>query len=136
MGMTHYKDAAPTALAKNGLVAGAGRSTVEPAMKILPGKENLSGFTLLELLVLICLIAIVSALMLPTGGGSHKARIINCAHNLKSIDEDFLAWSQRHDGKLPMQVASQNGGTLDLIQSESALVHFFALRARLKMHES
>jgi hypothetical protein len=32
---TNYKDAAPTALAKNGLVAGSGGVTVEPAMKML-----------------------------------------------------------------------------------------------------
>jgi hypothetical protein len=38
---TIYKDVAPTALAKNGLVAEARGVTVEPAMKMLPAKAKI-----------------------------------------------------------------------------------------------
>lgn len=96
-------------------------------MKSLPGKGKACGLTLIELLVVIAVIAILAAMLLPAGGGSHKARIICCAYNLKNIDESFVAWSQNHDGKLPMQVGSKEGGTLDLIQSGKAALHFLVL---------
>ena len=96
-------------------------------MKTLPAKAKLGGFTLIELLVLICVIAVLAAMWLPAGGGPGRARRIICANNLKSIDESFVAWSQRHDGKLPMQVSSKEGGTLDFIQSGSASVHLLVL---------
>ena len=96
-------------------------------MKTLPGKRNISAFTLIELLVLICVIAILAAMMLPATGGKRKAQQIICSMNLKSIDENFVAWSQTHDGKLPMQVESKNGGTRNFVESGSALVHFFVL---------
>lgn len=109
------------------LVAKADRVRVKPAMKTLPGKRNISAFTLIELLVLICVIAILAAMMLPATGGKRKAQQIICSMNLKSIDENFVAWSQTHDGKLPMQVESKNGGTRNFVESGSALVHFFVL---------
>ncbi len=37
-----YKDVAPTALGKNGLVAGAGGVTVAPAMKTVSTKAKIS----------------------------------------------------------------------------------------------
>jgi competence protein ComGC len=97
-------------------------------MKTFTGTKPFTGFTLIELLVLICVIAILAAMMVPPAGGKRRAQQITCANNLKTIGEDFAAWSQNHPpGKLPMQVSSQNGGTLELIQSGSALAHFLAL---------
>ncbi len=125
--MTDYKYAAPTALAKKQACRRGGRSYSASAMKKLLGKGQLSGFTLIELLVLICVIAILAAMMLPTSGGPRKAKIINCANNLKILDENFVTWSQTHGGKLPMQVPSKEGGTMDFIQSGSALSHFVVL---------
>ena len=53
--------------------------------------------------------------------------MISCKMNLKSIDEDFVAWAQTHDGKLPIQAPSKEGGTQDFIQSGHATVHFLVL---------
>lgn len=112
---------------KIALVAGAGGATVATAMKTLSARAKISGFTLIELLVVICVIAVFAAMLLPPVGGKWKAQQINCANNLKSIDASFAAWSQRHDGKLPMQVSSKEGGTMDFISGGSAAVHFLAL---------
>jgi prepilin-type processing-associated H-X9-DG protein len=114
-------------LTKIALVAGAFGDTVSTDMKTLSAKAKISGLTLIELLVIIFVIAVLAAMMLPATGGKWKAQQINCANNLKSIDESFTAWSQKHDGKLPMQVSSKEGGTMDFIQSGSAIVHFLAL---------
>ncbi len=66
-------------------------------------------------------------MLLPPTGGKWKAQKIICANNLKGIDESFAVWSQRHDGKLPMQIPSKDGGTMDLILGGSVAVHFLAL---------
>src|SRR5262249_15582412 len=100
-----------------------GRSYVADAMKDLGAK---SAFTLRDLLVTIAVIAILALMLRPPDGGPREAGKINCANNLKQIDESFVAWSQTHDGKLPMQVSTNKGGTLEFVPSGSACVHFLA----------
>lgn len=116
-----------TRLAKNGLVAGAGGVTVESAMKRLLGKEKVSGFTLIELVVVICVVCILAAMLLPANGGKSKAMQINCAHNLKDIGESFAAWKIDHQGQFPMQVSVATGGSMELISNGSAIAHFLTL---------
>jgi prepilin-type N-terminal cleavage/methylation domain-containing protein len=96
-------------------------------MKTLSAKAKISGLTLIELLVVIFVIAVLAALLFPATGGKRKAQTISCMFNLKQIDESFVAWSKTHYEKLPMQVPSKDGGTLDFIQSGSAVIHFLAL---------
>lgn len=96
-------------------------------MKMLPGNGKVSGLTLIELLVVIIVIAVLAAMMLPADGGPRKAKRIICANNLNRIGESFRVWSLEHDDKLPMQISTNKGGTLELIQSGSAVVHFLAL---------
>jgi prepilin-type N-terminal cleavage/methylation domain-containing protein/prepilin-type processing-associated H-X9-DG protein len=96
-------------------------------MKMLSAKAKISGLTLIELLVVICVIAILAAMLLPATGGKGKAQRISCMFNLKQIDEGFVTWSKTHYGKLPMQVPSNDGGTLNFIQNGSAVIHFLAL---------
>ena len=115
------------ALAKNGLVAGAFGVTVSAAMKTLSAKAKISGLTLIEVLVVIIMIAVLVAMLFPAGGGRRKGQRINCKFNLKQVDESFVAWSQTHEEKLPMQVSTNKGGTLEFLQSGSACVHLLAL---------
>jgi len=124
---TNYKDVAPTALAKIALVAGAGGVTVSSAMKTLSAKAKISGLTLIELLFIIAVIAILASMLLPTVGGPRMGKRVSCANNLKRIGESFRVWSLEHDDKLPMQVLTNKGGTLELIWSGSTCVHFLAL---------
>lgn len=96
-------------------------------MKIFSAKSKISGFSLVELLVIIGIIAVLAAMLFPAGGGKWKAQRINCANNLKMLDQSFAAWFHDHNRRLPMQVPSRDGGTMDFIPSGSAAVHFLAL---------
>lgn len=112
-------------LAKNRLVAGAGGVTVESAMKTFPRKRKASGLTLIEVLVVICVIAILSALLLPSfGGGSHHPNRVVCMNNLKQINLGFLIYANDYNNKFPMQVPVTNGGTMEFIYSGHVFPHF------------
>jgi prepilin-type N-terminal cleavage/methylation domain-containing protein len=87
-----------------------------------------SAFTLIELLVVIAIIAILVPIFLPPPSGpKEKAMALFCAQNFKTIGNSFTAWSQEHDGKLPMQISITNGGSRELISGGSAVVHFQTL---------
>lgn len=96
-------------------------------MKIFSAKNKISGFNLVELLVIIGIIAVLAAMLLPPVSGKWKAQQINCANNLKMLDQSFVASFHDHNRRLPMQVPLKDGGTMDLIPSGSAVVHFLAL---------
>jgi len=96
-------------------------------------------FTLIELLVVIAIIAILLPIFLPPPSGpKEKALARVCAQNLKTIGNSFTAWSQEHEGKLPMQISITNGGSRELISGGSAVIHFQTLtNSKLKfVHQS
>jgi prepilin-type processing-associated H-X9-DG protein len=114
---------------KNGLVAGTGGVTVESIMKTLPEKRNISGFTLIEALVVICVIAVLAAMLLPAiNGGPHRANRVMCLSNLKQIVLNFHVYASDFGGTLPMQVSALNGGTREFIYTDHAFPHFEKIR--------
>jgi len=97
-------------------------------MKRISIKARVEAFTLIELLVVIAIIAILAALLLPTDYNKKgRAKAAQCAFELKTIGNNFSIWSQEHWGKLPMRISITNGGTMELIPSGSAAVHFLTL---------
>lgn len=74
------------------------------------------GFTLLELLVVIAIIGILAALLLPAVNTTKlRAKRITCVNQLKQVGLGFQMFAHEHDGKLPMQVSTREGGTEELI---------------------
>ena len=72
-----------------------------------------SGFTLIELLVVIGIIAILAALLLPAfGKAKMQAKRANCVNNLQQIGVAFHSFAHDHQGKFPMHVPINEGGTL------------------------
>ena len=113
--------------AKIALVAGAGGVTVAPAMKILPGNGKISGFSLIELLVVIWVIAVLVAMLLPTSTGPRKARMAVCLNNQKQIAIGLIMFNDDHAGNYPWQVTATNGGSMESVSSNQAFPHFRAL---------
>ena len=109
------------------LVASVGGVTVESIVKTLPAKAKISGLTLIEVLVVIVVIAVLAAMLLPPPSGKRRAQRITCMFNLKQTGESFRMWSLDHNDRLPMQITTSKGGTMELVQSGSAAVHFLAL---------
>jgi prepilin-type N-terminal cleavage/methylation domain-containing protein/prepilin-type processing-associated H-X9-DG protein len=61
-----------------------------------------SGFTLIELLVIIAIIAVLSALILPSlAQARRKALQAACASNLRQTGQALLMWANDNNGYLP-----------------------------------
>ncbi len=70
-------------------------------------------FTLIELLVVISILAILAALLLPTlGKAKLQAKRANCVSNLQQLGIAFHSFAHDHNGKFPMHVSTNDGGTL------------------------
>jgi prepilin-type N-terminal cleavage/methylation domain-containing protein len=82
-------------------------------MKTLSAKAKISGFTLTELLVVICVIAVLVALLLPALSRAHIKGGPTCMNNLKQIDLGFLLWAGDNNGIFPWQISNTNGGTME-----------------------
>ena len=67
--------------------------------------KNKSGFTLVEMLVVIAIIGILASLLLPVLARSKgKASRVKCVNNLSQIGKAFISFSANFDGRLPWQL--------------------------------
>jgi prepilin-type N-terminal cleavage/methylation domain-containing protein/prepilin-type processing-associated H-X9-DG protein len=75
-------------------------------------------FTLVELLVVIAIIGILAALLLPAlNGGQRRAQRIFCENSLREIGIAFHVFSNDHTGKFPMDVSTNDGGSMEFVQN-------------------
>src|SRR5205809_4341186 len=87
-------------------------------------------FTLIELLMVIAIIAILAAFLLPTiSKAKLRARQAQCVSQLKQIGLAFHSFAHDHNSRFPMQVRTNEGGTLEFVPRGLSAVyrHFQAL---------
>tara|TARA_S200002703_G_scaffold66808_1_gene57963 strand:+ start:24 stop:689 length:666 start_codon:yes stop_codon:yes gene_type:complete len=72
-----------------------------------------SGFTLLELVMVIALIAVVAAMLIPFAGRMRsKADQLACSTNLRHIAAGFQLYAQDHGGQFPEFKATGGGDVM------------------------
>ena len=87
-------------------------------MKSSPSERSADGFSLVELLLVIGIIAILAALLLPAlSGGKKRAQRIVCENNLRQLGLAFQMFAHDHNSKFPMQVPSADGGSQEFAEN-------------------
>lgn len=87
-------------------------------------KSGQHGYTLVELLVVVAVLAVLAAFLLPALRTRHTGQQINCINNLKQVCISFRQWAIDNNEKFPMQVSVTNGGTMELVESGIVFPHF------------
>jgi prepilin-type N-terminal cleavage/methylation domain-containing protein/prepilin-type processing-associated H-X9-DG protein len=74
-------------------------------------KSNRAGFTLVELLIVIGIIALLAGLLLPAlGKAKSKAQRIRCESNLRQINLGVALYADDHAGRMPVAAPHELGG--------------------------
>jgi prepilin-type N-terminal cleavage/methylation domain-containing protein/prepilin-type processing-associated H-X9-DG protein len=99
------------------------------------GNRRSAGFTLVEMLVVISILALLAALLLPAlAAGGLRAKRIVCENHLKQIGIGFHRFAHDHNSKFPIQVSTNAGGSLEFGRNggANAFRHFEPLAAVLE----
>ncbi|HEY4415541.1 MAG TPA: prepilin-type N-terminal cleavage/methylation domain-containing protein [Verrucomicrobiae bacterium] len=87
-------------------------------MKANQSRWPRQGFTLVELLVVISIIALLAALLMPAVTNSeNRAKRIWCENNLRQTGLGFQMFAHDHNSRFPMAVPGNEGGALEFVQN-------------------
>jgi prepilin-type N-terminal cleavage/methylation domain-containing protein/prepilin-type processing-associated H-X9-DG protein len=93
--------------------------------------SNTGAFTLLELLCVMAVISILAALLLPAiNQGRARAKRVGCINNLRQVGMAFQNFAHDHNGRFPMAVPSNEGGSQEFTLSSYQVPRdfFFSFR--------
>jgi len=80
--------------------------------------QRAGAFTLVELLCVIAIISILAALLLPALNQSEaRAKRAGCVNNLRQTGLAFQIFMHDHDGKFPMAVSTNDGGSEEFVEN-------------------
>jgi competence protein ComGC len=87
-------------------------------MNTSSSSRRVGAFTVLELLLVIAVIGILASLLLPVlGQAKARAKRIQCIEQLHQTGVAFIAFAHDHDGKFPMSVSTNAGGSMESVIS-------------------
>jgi prepilin-type N-terminal cleavage/methylation domain-containing protein/prepilin-type processing-associated H-X9-DG protein len=87
-------------------------------MKHLRLMKRTAAFTLIELLVVMAIISILASMLMPAlSQGTARAKRIQCLNDLKQMGLAFHGFAHDHEGKFPMQVSTNDGGSAELVRA-------------------
>ena len=90
-------------------------------MKTTPSRRNPDAFTVLELLCVIGIIVVLAALVLPAlSQAKARAKRIQCLEQLHQTGLAFVSFAHEHDGKFPMSVQTNAGGSWEYVSGYDA----------------
>ena len=92
-------------------------------------KRRVAGFTRMELLVALAVLALVIGMILPAR--RPPAYGLRCLNNLRNLGISFRIFAADHQDRFPMQVSTNEGGSMEFMKDESPLHHFIALSNEL-----
>ncbi|HVU27719.1 MAG TPA: DUF1559 domain-containing protein [Verrucomicrobiae bacterium] len=89
-----------------------------PNRPVLAGEMGREAFTLIELLTVISIIGILSALVLPAlTSAREKARGVLCMNNTKQLTLAWQLYADDHEQYLPYNLGSNNGKGISTVQT-------------------
>ena len=84
----------------------------------MQSNQRAAGFTLVEMLVVIAIIGVLAALLLPAlERAKARAKRMECVSGLRQIGLASHVFANDHGGKLPTQVSTNDGGSLEFVQA-------------------
>jgi len=102
-------------------------------MKIPQVKRNRDGFTLMEVLVLICIICILVAFFLANYSPTPRPNMISCINNQRQIALSFIMWQTDNTNQFPWQISATNGGSMEDAIHGNAAANFRAVGAYVRV---
>jgi prepilin-type processing-associated H-X9-DG protein len=99
---------------------------------IFSKRRVVPGFSLRELLVIIAIIAVVLGMVVPAlDPARRQSSRIKCVNNLKNIGLAFRVFATDHQDRFPMQVSTNDGGSMEFVTETVAFPHFAAMSNEL-----